>query len=88
VLLASRADLESRVLRAELMARVEPGAAAFAEAAAVALDALAASAPRTASRALAAAERSSGTVNAPESERLQGLRARLRELAGTAGVGG
>src|SRR4029078_1645443 len=31
-LLASRGDLESRVIRAELMARVEPGSAAFAEA--------------------------------------------------------
>ena len=55
--LASRQDLESRLLRAELMARIGPAAAAFAEAMAAAQAALAESAPRAARRALAAAER-------------------------------
>jgi DNA-binding SARP family transcriptional activator len=85
VLLASRGDLESRVLRAELMARVEPGEVAFAEAAAVARDALAGGAPRTASRALAAAERSSGEHAAGRGD-LERLRGQLRELVGTPGA--
>lgn len=55
--LASRHDLESRLLRAELMARTGPAAVAFAEALAAAQAALAESAPRAARRALAAAER-------------------------------
>src|SRR5437660_5190929 len=55
--LASRPDLESRLLRAELMARTGPAAAAFAEAVAAAQAALAESAPRAARRALGVAER-------------------------------
>lgn len=58
--LESHSDLESRTLRAELRAAVEPGPAAFAEAAAVARDALAAGSVRTARRALAAAGRAAG----------------------------
>jgi DNA-binding SARP family transcriptional activator len=55
--LASRSDLESRLLRAELMARTGPAAAAFAQAVAAAQAALAESAPRAARRALGVAER-------------------------------
>ena len=55
--LASRHDLESRLLRAELMARIGSTGVAFAEAMATAQAALAESAPRAARRALAAAER-------------------------------
>jgi len=55
--LASRPDLESRLLRAELMARTGPAAAAFAAAVAAAQAALAESAPRAARRALGVAER-------------------------------
>ena len=55
--LASRQDLESRLLRVELMARTGPAAVAFAEAMAAAQAALGESAPRAARRALAAAER-------------------------------
>jgi DNA-binding SARP family transcriptional activator len=55
--LASRQDLESRLLRVELMARTEQPAVAFGEAMAAAQAALAESAPRAARRALAAAER-------------------------------
>jgi hypothetical protein len=55
--LASRQDLESRLLRAELLARTGPAAVAFAEAVAAAQAALAEAAPRAARRALAVAER-------------------------------
>jgi hypothetical protein len=55
VALASRADLESRLLRVELLVRIGPAGVAFAEALATARAALAESAPRAARRALAAA---------------------------------
>ena len=58
--LASRVELDARVLRAELMAAAEPGAAAFEEAVAVARASMAAGSSRTARRALAAAERAAG----------------------------
>ena len=48
--LASRPDLESRLLRAELMARTGPATAAFAEAVAAAHVALAESAPAPGAR--------------------------------------
>jgi DNA-binding SARP family transcriptional activator len=54
--LASRGDLESRALRAELLARTAPGAEAFQLAIAVAREALEAGAMRIARRAAAAAE--------------------------------
>jgi DNA-binding SARP family transcriptional activator len=57
VALASRTDLESRALRAELLARVGPANEAWREAVAVAQAAHAAGSARTARRALAAAER-------------------------------
>jgi hypothetical protein len=56
-LLAARTDLESRVLRAELRARAEPGPEALQEAMAVAQDALANGSDRTARRAIYAADR-------------------------------
>ncbi len=59
-LLADRTDLESRVLRAELRARDGPGPDAFAEAEAVAREALAAGSVRTVRRAVAAAARAAG----------------------------
>lgn len=55
--LAERTDVESRVLRAELRARVEPGPNAFADAVAVAHAALENGSDRTARRALHAAQR-------------------------------
>src|SRR6266566_349111 len=58
--LASRVELDARVLRVELMAAAEPGAAAFEEAVAVARAGMAAGSSRTARRALAAAERAAG----------------------------
>ncbi len=57
LVLASRDDLESRVLRAELRARVEPGVEAFEEAVAAVRMALEVGSDRTARRALVAAER-------------------------------
>jgi DNA-binding SARP family transcriptional activator len=58
--LAGREDLESQVLRVELLARVEPGPTTVEQALAVARTADAAGATRTARRALAAAERARG----------------------------
>jgi hypothetical protein len=55
--LATRADLESRVLRAELLARVAPDAEASRFVAAAVRDAEATGAIRLARRAAAAAER-------------------------------
>ncbi len=75
--LAGRQDLESRLLRAELLARTGPAAVAFAEAVAAAQAALAESAPRAARRALAAAERSLEAGDATGARALAELRARL-----------
>jgi hypothetical protein len=55
-ILSDRDDLESRLLRARLRAETNPGRPAAEEAVAVARDAAEAGAPRTARRALAAAE--------------------------------
>jgi hypothetical protein len=76
-LLASRSDLEALVLRAELMARADPGTAAFEEGVTVARAALAAGATRTARRALAAAERAAGEAVEAARPVLDGLRAQL-----------
>ncbi|HET8623204.1 MAG TPA: AAA family ATPase [Gemmatimonadales bacterium] len=73
--LAPRDDLESRILRVELMAAAERGPAAFAEALAVAREALAAGALRTARRAAEAAKQSAAAAGAAELadlERIQG----------------
>ncbi len=55
--LAERDDLESRVLRVELLARSDPGGSAFDEAVSVVRAAVEADSDRTARRALVAAER-------------------------------
>jgi DNA-binding SARP family transcriptional activator len=75
--LATRDDLESRVLRVELLARSDPGKDSFAEAMAVAQDALSAAADRTARRALAAAERAGGVDNAKRMALVAEARSRL-----------
>ena len=75
--LAGRQDLESRLLRAELLARTGPTAVAFAEAVAAGEAALAESAPRAARRALAAAERSLEPGDAAGTRALAELRARM-----------
>ena len=75
--LASRQDLEALVLRAELMAVAEPGAAAFEEGVAVARAALAAGTTRTARRALAAAERAAGGAVEAHRPVLDELRAQV-----------
>jgi DNA-binding SARP family transcriptional activator len=74
--LATRHDLESRLLRVELLARIGPAAVAFAEAMSVADAAIAGAAPRAARRALAAAERA---LEGDEQRRreLDALRARV-----------
>jgi DNA-binding SARP family transcriptional activator len=77
--LGSRDDLESRVLRAELLAKTEPGVPSFDEAIAVARQALAAGTSRTARRALAAAERSAGQESGPERSLISQLKAQVRD---------
>jgi len=75
--LAGRQDLESRLLRVELLARIGPAAVAFAEAVAAARTALAESAPRAARRALAAAERTLAPADDVGRRTLAELRARV-----------
>ena len=75
--LASRQDLESRLLRAELLARTGPAGVAFAEAVAAAQAALAEAAPRAARRALAAAERTLEPADDVGRRTLAELRARV-----------
>jgi DNA-binding SARP family transcriptional activator len=77
-LLAMRTDLESRILRIEFQARVEPGREVLNQAIAVAREALASGARRTATRALAAAERAIGTGDGADAVELDQLRAALR----------
>lgn len=73
--LASRADLESRVRRGELLAHVEPNAEAFTIALSAAREALGAGASRIARRALSAAEDVSRKTGIDRTE-LDGLLAR------------
>ena len=75
--LAGRQDLESRLLRVELLARIGPAAVAFAEAVAAAQTALTESAPRAARRALAAAERTLAPADDVGRRTLAELRARV-----------
>jgi hypothetical protein len=77
-LLASRTDLESRLLRTELQARVEPGKEVLNQAVAIAREAIASGARRTATRALAAAQRAIGTGHAAGAVELDKLRAELQ----------
>lgn len=74
--LSGRDDLEARVLRAELLAKVEPGDTAYREALAVAEFAVQSGSVRTARRALFAAEQAAGDDGAARS-RIDGLRAQL-----------
>lgn len=75
--LQSRADIESRLLRAELMADVEPGKAAFDEAVAVVEAALNGGSGRTARRAFYVAERAVSGTDGSDTAKLESLRARL-----------
>lgn len=81
--LAGRRDMEARVLRLELLSEVAPDADVLAEALRTAEDAIAATAARSARRALAAAERvvASGGMPAGAERRLAALQRRLEELA-------
>ncbi len=74
--LSGRSDLEARVLRAELLAKVDPGGAACREALAVAEFALQAGSVRTTRRALFAAEQAAGDDEAARVV-IDGLRAQL-----------
>jgi DNA-binding SARP family transcriptional activator len=75
--LEGRDDLESQSLCAELMARAEPGAAAFDKAMTVAQAALDVGATRTVRRAIHAAERALNADEGERRERLDALRARF-----------
>ena len=74
--LARREDMDSRVLRVELLSEVGPDESVFADALAVADAALAAGAVRSVRRACAAAERAAGD-SAAARQRLADLRRRL-----------
>jgi DNA-binding SARP family transcriptional activator len=75
--LSARHDIESRVLRAELMAAVQPGPAAFEEAIAVTEAAISTKSTRTAHRAWAAAERAAAPALESLRPRLESLRAQM-----------
>jgi DNA-binding SARP family transcriptional activator len=83
--LAARTDLEARVLRVELSAKVGTGEAVFDEAIETARAALQAESVRTARRALFAAERMEAEMDPGRQEALDAVR---RELAGGADSGG
>jgi hypothetical protein len=76
--LGSRPDLESRALRAELLARASPGVPAFAEAIAVARAALATRSRRIARRAVLAAERAIEAQPGLDRHELDELRQQLQ----------
>lgn len=76
-LLRSRTDLESRVLRTELLSSVGPGREAYEDAISVAEEALASGSVRTAKRALVAAERSADASDGPDREKIVALRSRI-----------
>ena len=76
--LAARPDLESRALRAELLARSSPGARAFEEAVALARAAIAAESPRIARRAVRAAERVAESEQGVDRHELDEVRRLLR----------
>ncbi len=86
-LLATRTDLESRLLRTELQARLEPGKEALNQAVAIAREAIALGARRTATRALAAAQRAAGTGHSAGAVELDQLRAELQASAAAAEAG-
>jgi DNA-binding SARP family transcriptional activator len=76
--LAHRQDLDSRVLRAELLARITPGQSALDEAVTVAKAALASESRRIARRALVAAERAVQGAPTSESRELEEIRTKLQ----------
>ncbi len=76
--LAVRPDLESRALRAELLARSSPGARAFEEAVALARAAIAAESPRIARRAVRAGERVAESEQGVDRHELDEVRRLLR----------
>lgn len=75
--LDSRSDVQSRLLRVQLMVLDQPGVPAFDEAIALARGALAAGTRRTACQALAAAARAVPTDDAPRRQLLATLQAAL-----------
>lgn len=83
--LASRSDIESRVLRAELLAEIAPNRESFREAAAAARDALKDGATRTARRAIVAAERAVDTLGDDERAELAHLRSEIATRPGNRG---
>ena len=83
--LARRSDLESRVLRAEILAQVAPSRGAYEDAVAAAQDALTAGAERSARRSLAAAQRALGDTPSPDPATLEDLRRRSRGGGGRGG---
>jgi hypothetical protein len=76
--LAGKDGLDSRVLRAELMAKTQPGQEAFEEAVTVVRSAIESSAGRTARRALFAAERAARGLDDSTSVLLEELRGLLQ----------
>ena len=76
-LLAARSDPESRLRRAELLAKTGAAATAFSEAVAVAGAALAEGTPRAARRALAVAEQALTAEDAAGRKLVEELRARM-----------
>ena len=83
--LASRSDIESRVLRAELLAEIAPNRESFREAAAAARDALKDGATRTARRAVVAAERAVDGLGDDERADLAHLRSEIATRPGNRG---
>ena len=75
--LEPRMDIESRLLRAELMADMEPGKAAVDEAVAVVEAAIKGGSGRTARRAYYVAERALGGTAGPGASKLETLREQL-----------
>jgi hypothetical protein len=85
-LLGARSDLEARVRRVELLARVRPGRDSVTEAVAVARTALAADSPRAARRAIGAGERLARESGGGEPEDLAAVRRALDAATGGRGA--
>jgi hypothetical protein len=82
-ILASRPDLESRLVRVELLARAQPGVAAFEGAIRLAREAHAAGATSACGRAIAAAQRAAG--DAPDAAQATAIE-ELQELTKREGL--
>ena len=83
--LGSRSDVESRVLRAELLADIAPNRASFREATAAVRSALQEGATRTARRAVVAAERALGALGDEERAELTRLKFEIESPRGDRG---